>query len=63
MDPPRHPDWPPLSTVTCLFYAVVPLGGLGQYADRALIAARLITIGGPVFFVGAAIMGSRMLGD
>ena len=64
-----------MSSVACIFYAVVtlllgmatvaviPIGGLGQYTEIALAVARVVTIGGPVFFVGAALMGRNALGD
>jgi hypothetical protein len=64
-----------MTSVTCMFYAVVtlllgiattavlPLGGLGDYTELGLVVARLVTIGGPVFFAGAALMGAKILGD
>jgi hypothetical protein len=64
-----------MSSVTAAFYAIatfflgvvavalIPTGGWREYAEQVRTVAMVVTIGGPVFFLGAAILGRQGLGD
>jgi len=64
-----------MSSVTAAFYAVatfflgviavalIPTGGWRESADQVRTVAMAVRIGGPVFFLGAAVLGRQGLGD